>query len=55
MRKTFIGAAVIFMCLFMLTGCYFGKTLEERIGARQIESLKKHSKTKVKYRMISKM
>jgi hypothetical protein len=39
MRKTFIGAAVIFMCLFMLTGCYFGKTLEERIGARQIEKL----------------
>ena len=39
MRKTFIGAAVIFMCLFMLTGCYFGKNLEERIGARQIEKL----------------
>ena len=39
MRKTLVSVAVIFMCIFMLTGCYSGKTLEERVSARQIAKM----------------
>ena len=39
MRKVAISVAVIFMCIFMFTGCYTGKTLEERISDSQIEKM----------------
>ncbi len=34
MRKTVTGIITIFMCIFMFTGCFAGKTLEERISQR---------------------
>ena len=35
MRKTATSFLVVFMCLFMIAGCYTGKTLEERIDDRE--------------------
>ena len=39
MRKAAINIVLVFMCIFMLTGCYTGSTLEERISQREIESV----------------
>lgn len=34
MRKTATCILTIFVCIFMFTGCYAGRTLEERISQR---------------------
>lgn len=34
MRKTATCILTVFMCIFMFTGCFAGKTLEERISQR---------------------
>ena len=39
MRKTLVSVAVIFMCIFMFTGCYSGNTLEERVSDRQLRKM----------------
>lgn len=39
MRKAVINVVLVFMCIFMLTGCYTGSTLEERINQRDIDSV----------------
>ena len=39
MRKTLTGFAAVFMCLFVFTGCIFGKTLEERLSSSDIKRL----------------
>ena len=41
MRKAAVSVLVVFMCIFMFTGCYTGKNLEERISTRMIEKLEK--------------
>lgn len=35
MRKAVVSAVSVIMCIFMLTGCFFGNTLEERMTPRQ--------------------
>ncbi|MBR2992253.1 MAG: hypothetical protein IKF31_03005 [Clostridiales bacterium] len=37
MRKAVINVMTIFMCIFLLAGCYRGNTLEERINQREID------------------
>ena len=39
MRKAMINVMTVFMCIFLLAGCYRGNTLEERINQREIESV----------------
>lgn len=39
MRKAMINVMTVFMCIFLLAGCYRGSTLEERISQREIESV----------------
>ncbi len=34
MRKIVTGIITIFLCIFMFTGCFAGKTLEERVSQR---------------------
>lgn len=37
MRKTATSIFTVFMCIFMLTGCFWGNTLEQRISKRDRE------------------
>ena len=37
MRKTATCILTVFMCIFMFTGCFAGKTLEQRISQRDRE------------------
>lgn len=39
MRKTLTGIAVVFICIFMFTGCYSGGTLEERVSDRHLRKM----------------
>ena len=57
MRKTAVSIAVIFICIFMFTGCYTGNTLEERISDRELQrvvtELEKNDEIKDNFKDIS--